>query len=116
MCVSAEKSFLGKTRVFDVILGIILCSVLSRVINGRAGFFHTIAAGAVLTSLHRFLAFAAFHSERFGTVVKGKKRKLVENGKNIRDNMRKSYISENYSTAAILGNADTDDLKWVKVA
>jgi uncharacterized membrane protein YcaP (DUF421 family) len=51
-----EKRFLSKNTVFDVILGIILGSVLSRAINHSAPILPTIGASLMLVALHWRLA------------------------------------------------------------
>jgi uncharacterized membrane protein YcaP (DUF421 family) len=50
-----NRRILGRNTVFDIILGIILGSVLSRAINGSAAFFPTIGVSFVLVLLHWFL-------------------------------------------------------------
>lgn len=47
-----DKRFMGKNTAFDVILGIILGSVLSRTITGNAPFLATVGAGVLLVALH----------------------------------------------------------------
>ena len=89
-----EKRFMGKNTAFDVILGIVFGSVLSRAVTGNAPFFPTLGAGFALVCLHWAFAALAFHSDRFGSLVKGRERVLVRNGEVQRDNMRKSHISE----------------------
>lgn len=51
-----EKRLLGKNTAFDVVIGIILGSVLSRAINGSASLLPTIIAGLVLVGMHWLLA------------------------------------------------------------
>jgi uncharacterized membrane protein YcaP (DUF421 family) len=43
-----EKRFMGKNTAFDMILGIILGSVLSRAVTGNALFLQTVGASATL--------------------------------------------------------------------
>ena len=89
-----EKRFMGKNTAFDVILGIVFGSVVSRAVTGNAPFFPTLFAGFVLVGLHWVFAAVAFRSDRFGALVKGRERVLVEGGEVRRENMRKSHISE----------------------
>ena len=111
-----EKRFMGKNTAFDVILGIILGSVLSRAITGNAPFLPTVAVGVVLVTLHWFFSVIAFHSDRFGTILKGSKRKLVENGKIDWNNMRKSHIGENDLMGALRSNGQISSIDEVEVA
>ena len=89
-----EKRFLGKNAAFDVILGVILGSVVSRGINGSAAFLPTIAAGFVLVSLHWLLAVLGFYSRPFGDLIKGRPRLLVKDGVTDGEALQKSHVSE----------------------
>lgn len=111
-----NKRFMGKNTAFDVILGIILGSVLSRAITGNAPFFQTIGAGAALVGLHWFFSVASFHSHRFGTFIKGQERTLVKDGEIQWDNMRKSYISRNDLDMALRSTGKVTDPVDVAVA
>jgi uncharacterized membrane protein YcaP (DUF421 family) len=102
-----EKRFLGKSTAFDVILGIILGSVVSRAINSRTEFFPTLAAGFFLVALHWTFAVIAFRSDRLRTLVKGRTRKLVDDGHIRWDEMRKSHISADDLLGALRLNGST---------
>jgi uncharacterized membrane protein YcaP (DUF421 family) len=88
-----EKRFMGKNTAFDVILGVILGSVVSRAINSTADIAPTLAAGFVLVGLHWAFASLAFRSDRFGTLVKGNTRVLVRDGRIDWDEMRRAHMS-----------------------
>src|ERR1043165_4746765 len=77
----AAKRFLARLTALDAILGFILASTLSRAINGSAPFFPTLACGILLILLHRFFAWLATFSHRFGNLVKGHEEVLIEDGK-----------------------------------
>ena len=111
-----EKRFLGKSTAFDVILGIILGSVVSRAINSSTQFFPTLAAGFFLVALHWTFAVIAFRSDRLGTLVKGSTRKLVENGQIRWDEMRKSHISKDDLLGALRLNGSTNDTSVIQAA
>lgn len=111
-----EKRFMGKNTAFDMILGIILGSVLSRAITGNASFFQTVGAGALLVGLHWLFAVTSFHSDRFGALVKGRERTLIEDGEIQWDNMRKSHISRRDLETALYSNGKVTDPSEVKVA
>ncbi len=88
-----EKRFLGKSTAFDVILGVMLGSVVSRAINGSADLLPTLGAGALLVGLHWLFAVIAFRSDRFGTLMKGRTRLLVKDGAIDWDEMRGCHMS-----------------------
>lgn len=90
-----SKRFLGKATAFDVIMGIMIGSVMSRAINGSAGLLATLAAGAVLTGIHWLFGVIAYHTDWFGRIVKGSPVKLIEDGQVREDAMRGSSLSRN---------------------
>ena len=111
-----EKRFMGKNTAFDMILGIILGSVLSRAITGDATFFAIIWAGAFLVALHWLFSVISYHSDWFGTLLKGSERTLIKDGKINWDNMRKSHISRKDLEMALHSNGKVTDPSHVQVA
>src|SRR5947207_6681070 len=85
---SSRRSLAEKTA-FDAILLVILASVLSRAINGSAGFFTSIGASVVLVFLHRFFGWIACRSHTFGKIIKGSPAIIIENGQLQRQTMRR---------------------------
>lgn len=88
-----EKRFLGKSTAFDVIIGVMLGSVVSRAITNPDAFVPGLVGGVTLVALHWASAWLAFRSDRFGTLIKGSPRTLVEDGAIRWDAMRQSHIS-----------------------
>jgi uncharacterized membrane protein YcaP (DUF421 family) len=88
-----DNRFVGKSTAFDIILGFILGSILSRGVNGSAALLPTLAAAAFLIFLHWLLAWTALHSRRFGLFVKGKPETLVRDGEILWDSMRRKAFS-----------------------
>src|ERR1051326_3678186 len=76
----ADKRFLSKMTALDVILGFILASMLARAVNGSARLLPTLGGGFVLVLLHRFFAWLASRSHRFGILVKGHADLLIQDG------------------------------------
>jgi uncharacterized membrane protein YcaP (DUF421 family) len=111
-----KKRFFGKTTAFDVILGIILGSVLSRAVNGTAPLFPTIASGFLLIFLHWALASWTFKSKKIGTLVKGRPIEVVKNGEPLHANMKKSDITLDDILEEVRINGNTDKLENVKTA
>ena len=108
-----EKRFLGKNTAFDVILGIVLGSVISRAITGNAPFFPTVGAGFVLVGLHWAMAAWSFHVDWLGTLIKGNVRELIRDGEILWDKMQKSHISEKDLMGALRmnGSSELDNVK-----
>jgi uncharacterized membrane protein YcaP (DUF421 family) len=75
-----SRRFLGKATPFDVMLGFLLGSLLSRAISGTAAFMPTIAGTLVIVLLHRVLATIVFHRHKLGLLVKGRPLVVIEDG------------------------------------
>ncbi len=113
-----NKRFLGKHTAFDVILGVMFGSVASRAITGSgdAPFFAVLAAGFALVGLHALFSTAAFHSARFGTLVKGRSRTLITDGAIDWDAMAKSSIIKHDLIGLLRTEGKLDDPAKVKEA
>jgi uncharacterized membrane protein YcaP (DUF421 family) len=112
---SSKRSLAEKTA-FDAVLLVILASVLSRAINGTAGFFTSIGCSFVLVFLHRIFAWIACRSHAFGKIIKGCPVVIVENGQPIWPIMRRNQISEHDLEEDLRLDAETADLSTIKVA
>lgn len=111
-----EKRFMGKNTAFDMILGIMLGSVLSRAVTGNASFLQTIGAGAMLVGLHWLFSVASYYSDSFGLLVKGREKALIRDGEIVWNNMRGSHISRRDLDMALRSNAKMTDPAGVKAA
>jgi uncharacterized membrane protein YcaP (DUF421 family) len=114
--IGGGSRLLGQHAAFDVVLGIIFGSILSRAVNGRAPFFETLAAGTVLIGMHVIFAILAFRSHAFGKLVKGQDRVLIRDGQFQRDEMARNWISERDVMAALRANYKIDDPRVIAVA
>ncbi len=111
-----EKRFFGKNTAFDIILGIIFGSVVSRAITGSSEFFPTLVAGLTLILLHWLFAALSFNFNWFGSFVKGNSRLLVKDGEILWEAMRKSHISEEDLMSALRLHGNVEELDEVKEA
>lgn len=111
-----DKRFIGKFSAFDVIMGIMIGSILSRAITTADAFFPILTAALFLVLMHYGFAVLAYHSSWFGDIVKGHTRTLVENGQINWDAMRGGHISEKDLRSALRENARTDEVSEVKQA
>ncbi len=105
--------FLGKNTAFDIILGIILGSVISRGINGSAPFFSTLAASVALVGIHWVFAVLAFRSHRFGRLVKGSNHELYKSELLLWEQMRRHHITEHDLMEAVRLQAKQDSLDGI---
>ena len=113
--ISSRRSLAEKTA-FDAILLVILASVLSRAINGTAGFFTSIGCSFILVFLHRFFGWIACRYHAFGKLIKGCPVIIVENGQLNRPAMRRNLMSDHDLEEDLRLDAETDDLAKIKIA
>ena len=111
-----DKRFMGKSTAFDVMLGIVFGSTVSRAVTGNAPFFPTLAAALVLVLMHWLLAAIAFRSHGFGTAVKGRQQVLVRDGQLQHDAMRRTHITEHDLHEAMRLNGKSPVIEEVRVA
>ncbi len=90
----SKKRFMGQATAFDVILGIILGSTVSRAITGNAPFLPTLAASAVLLGMHWLFSGIAMRWHGFGSLIKDEPRVLVRDGEIDRNGMRRTHMTE----------------------
>ena len=89
-----KKRFMSQATAFDVILGIMLGSMVSRAIAGTAPFVPTLAASAALVVVHWLFSAAAARWHAFGKTIKGHSQVLVRNGRIEHDALRAAHMSE----------------------
>ena len=111
-----EKRFMGKNTAFDVILGVILGSVVSRAVNSNDTVLPTLLAGFVLVGLHWLMSVISFRSDSLGDVFKGSVRQLVDQGEILWDAMQKSHISRKDLMGQIRAEGNTEDLSGIDKA
>lgn len=108
--------FLGRETAFDIVLGFVLGSTLSRAINGSAPLFVTMAASALLVLLHQVLAWLTYHSHGFGLFLKGRAETLIQDGQVLEQRLRKHQISQGDLEEALRLNGRVADPSQVQEA
>ena len=89
-----KKRFMGKATAFDVILGIMLGSIVSRAITGNAPFLPTLVAAGVLIALHAIFSSIGCRFHGFGQMFKGNARVLVRDGDVDWAAMRRAHLTQ----------------------
>jgi uncharacterized membrane protein YcaP (DUF421 family) len=89
-----KKRFLGRATAFDVILGIMLGSIVSRGVTGNAPLVPTLGAAATLMLMHWLFSAIALRWHGFGALVKGRPRLLVSEGRMDDEAMRTAHMTE----------------------
>jgi uncharacterized membrane protein YcaP (DUF421 family) len=111
-----SKRFMGRNSAFDLLLGIMLGSVLSRGITGQAPLLGSMVAGGVLLLMHWLLGALACNLPGFGTLIKGRPRILVREGQVDEAAMTRSHIGRHDLQEALRTQGRCDDLEEVDLA
>jgi uncharacterized membrane protein YcaP (DUF421 family) len=111
-----SKRFLAEATAFDVIVGIMLGSIMSRAINGSAPFVPTLFGGAVLVGVHWLLGVLSYHLDWFGPLVKGSPVLLIKDGEIQRPGVRQAGLSNQDLEQALRLQANQADLSKVRLA
>ena len=111
-----SKRFLAEATAFDVIVGIMLGSVMSRAINGSAPFLPSLAAGVVLVGVHWLLGLLSSRISWFGPVIKGNPVLLIKDGEIQEAGMRRVGLSRHDLEQGLRLQAQHDDPSRVKLA
>lgn len=110
-----QRAF-GRITAFDIVLGVMLGSLLSRAITGNSPFWPSLAGSAALVGIHALIAWLSSRWHAFGHVVKGREQRLVEDGRPIEDAMRRASVTEHDLEEALRLRGGVDDLAKVKGA
>jgi uncharacterized membrane protein YcaP (DUF421 family) len=89
-----KKRFMGQATAFDVILGIMLGSIVSRAVTGNAPFLPALVASAVLIGMHWLFSAVAVRWHGFGWAIKGRAVHLVRAGEVDQKAMARSHMTE----------------------
>ena len=110
-----KRRFLGGYTTFDILLGFVVGSIMSRAITGAITFTNMIFVVATLVGLHWIIAIITYYFDTGGT-IKNSERQLVKDGEIDKDAMQKSKIGENDLLQAIRQKGNVESLDKVKSA
>lgn len=111
-----KRRFMGGYTTFDILLGFVVGSILSRSITGAIRFLDMIVVVSVLVGIHWIIAIISFYSERLGNLVKNTPRKLIDDGKIQEEAMEKSKIGKNDLLQALREKGNVESPEEVKNA
>lgn len=111
-----SRRFLSKATAFDVVVAIMLGSIMSRGIDESSPLFTIMVAGTVLIGMHWLFAFLSYRTEWFGSIVKGGRLLLIEDGKIQEKGMRRGNITRHDLTQAIRRRTKQTDPSKIKLA
>lgn len=115
----ANKRIFGQHSAFDIVLGVMYGSIMSRAITGTSPFVPTLAAGLVLVLLHRMLAAIAFkfgENHGISTFIKGETTPLAKDGTLLKDAMRAHNVTENDIIETLRANGESTDISQIEIA
>lgn len=108
--------FLGQETAFDIVLGFVLGSVLSRAINGSSTLLLALVASVLLVGVHHLLAWATFKSQRLSRLFSGRPATLIRDGEVLPEAMRRHQYSDEDMDETLRLNGRIADLRKVKEA
>jgi uncharacterized membrane protein YcaP (DUF421 family) len=112
----ASNRLLSRYTAFDVVLGFVLGSTLSRAINGTAPLDVTYAAVVLLVGLHQLLAWLCYRSAAANGLLNGHAQPLIRSGRILQEQMRKNYISDSDLEEELRLGAHTTEIERVEEA
>ena len=103
-----KKRFMGRATAFDVILGIMLGSIVSRAVTGNAPLLPALVAAAILVAMHWVFSAIALQWHAFGRAIKGQPVLMVRHGKVDEKVMRKTHMTEHDLWEDLRGKSVSD--------
>ncbi len=104
----AKKRFMGRATAFDVILGIMIGSIVSRAVTGDSPLLPALAAAAVLLGMLWLFSGIALRWHGFGSLIKDEPRTLIRDGQVDEQAMRKSHMTEHDPWEDLRGKGVSD--------
>lgn len=89
-----KKRFMGKATAFDVILGVMLGSIVSRAVTGNAPLLPALASTGTLIAIHFAVSAIACRWPGFGRLFKGRDRPIIRSGVVDRQQMRAAHLTD----------------------
>ena len=111
-----DRRSLAEKTGFDTLFLILIGAILARAINGSAAFLTTLGCALFLMIIHRTFAFVAFHSHRFGNIIKGNPAPLVRDGEYDWKMMKRHLVSRHDLEEDLRLAAKTEDLANIRIA
>ncbi|MGI8543732.1 MAG: DUF421 domain-containing protein [Aridibacter sp.] len=111
-----KRRFLGSYTSFDILMGFVIGSILSRTITGREDFFNTIIVIGTLMALHYVISYITYYSSNVSDVIKKNERQLVKDGELDRQAMQDSKLGDNDLLQALRQKGSVQKLEEVEAA
>lgn len=112
----AKRRFMGNFSAFDILMGFVVGSILSRIITGREHILHGFLAITTIVVLHYLIAHLTFHFKGLSNLIKNDERQLIKDGKLDSNAMKLSKLGENDLRQALRQKGGVLDVKNVECA
>ncbi len=89
-----KKRLMGGNTAFDVIVGVIIGSTVSRGLTGNAPLASTLAAAAAIVAMHWAVSALAVRGRWFSRLAKGEPLLLVSEGRADPDALRRAHMTQ----------------------
>lgn len=112
---SSRRTF-GMNSPFDNVISVLLGAILGRAVIGPSPFISTVIGALVIVLLHRLFAWIALYSDIFGSLIKGNAKIIYKDGKIIRKNMNRFFITDKDLMEGIRLQGNVESLNEIKSA
>ena len=112
----AKRRFMGGFTTFDILLGFVVGSILSRAIIGTIRLVDMTVVVSILIALHWIISTITYKYDKVSGFVKNSERELIKDGKILEDAMQESKIGENDLLQALRQKAGVEKAEQVKSA
>ncbi len=112
----AKRRFLGGYTAFDILMGFVIGSILSRTITGRENFWSSFVAILTLMAIHYVISYLTFYFDRAGSIMKNSERQLIKDGEIDEDAMEASKLGDNDLLQALRQRGGVESADKVEAA
>lgn len=110
-----KRRFLGGYTTFDILLGFVVGSVMSRAITGTITLVNMFFVVATLVGIHWIIAIVTYYFDT-NNIIKNSERQLIKDGEIDQDAMQESKLGENDLLQAMRQKGKVESLDKVKSA
>jgi uncharacterized membrane protein YcaP (DUF421 family) len=107
--ISGRRSF-GVRSPLDNIITISLGAIMSRAVVGASDFVPVVVCCFVIVLLHRCIGWLIANSKPFGRFIEGEKILLFEDGRFLKENMKKALVCQEDLMQGVRKSALTEDM------
>ncbi len=111
-----KRRFLGGYTAFDILMGFVIGSILSRTITGRENFWSSFTAILTLMAIHYVISYLTYYFGYASDAIKKDERQLIKDGEVNEDAMQKSKLGENDLLEALRKKGNVESPEDVKSA